>query len=196
MPPEASSNVDYATGASPTADVRQDVWSLTPEQATEILQARAADFHPRAPISPETPRDADLRLQELASDVDWYRKLTSGNMEARAEFDRLTALKNAAPTEDMPGEQIFDVTSGDTGLTRSQLIGAAEAMRADGFSDRAIEHILSDGKFDAQAVYAAQWWLPRMERDPSLLYPDLPLDREYQLKVFRTIAAIGTDDMP
>jgi hypothetical protein len=29
-----------------------------------------------------------------------------------------------------------------------------------------------------------------------LLYPDLPLDREYQLKVFRTIAAIGTDDMP
>ena len=121
MPPEASSNVDYATAASPTADTRQDIWSMTPEEAGAVLAERAANFHPRAPIAPENARDADLRLQELASDVDWYRKLTSGNMEVRAEFDRLTELKNAAPTEDMPGGQIFDVTQGDTGsgsLTR------------------------------------------------------------------------------
>ena len=132
MPPEASSNIDYATGTSPAADTRQDIWSLTPEQATEILEQRALDFRPRAPTSPENSRDAALRLEELSKDVGWYRKLTSGSMEARAEFERLTALKNAAPTEAMPGEQIFDVTTGEGGsgsLTRSQLIGIAEDMR-------------------------------------------------------------------
>jgi hypothetical protein len=200
MPPEASSNIDYATGTSPAADTRQDIWSLTPEQATEILEQRALDFRPRAPTSPENSRDAALRLEELSKDVGWYRKLTSGSMEARAEFERLTALKNAAPTEAMPGEQIFDVTTGEGGsgsLTRSQLIGIAEDMRREGvFNEKGIEFILSDQKFEPDAVHAAQVWLERMERDSSVLYPDLPPDRERQMKFMRTIATIGTGDTP
>jgi hypothetical protein len=203
--PEASSDVNLSADPSAAAQDRSDIWSMSAEEATAVLAERARDFHPRAPISPQTPRDADLRLQELAADADWYRKLTSGNLEVRAEFDRLTALKNAAPTEDMPTEQIFEVTSGDTGsgsLTRSQMIGAAEDMRRrDGFPDRAIEHILADGRFDAEAVAISQHWIPRMEADPNLLCPDAeqwgwPQDREYQLRCFRTIAAIGTEDMP
>jgi hypothetical protein len=199
MPPEASSNVDYATAASPTADTRQDIWSMTPEEAGAVLAERAANFHPRAPIAPENARDADLRLQELASDVDWYRKLTSGNMEVRAEFDRLTALKNAAPTEDMSSEQIFDTTTGDTGLTRSNLISAAEDMRAEQvFNDKGIEFILSDQKFAPEAVRDAQFWLPQLERDETALYPDLPDDwpHEQQVKFLRTIVTVGDGSRP
>jgi hypothetical protein len=199
MPPEASSSVDYATGASPAADTRQDIWALSPAEAGEVLQQAAVEYHQQqVPLAPATAHEANVRLQQLISDPEWSRRLMSGDIATRDEFQRLSELKAAGGElgDAVANEMHVETTVSDTGLMRRDLISAAEDMRADGFPDKAIEHILSDGKFDAQAVYAAQWWLPRMERDPSLLYPDLPLDREYQLKVFRTIAAIGTDDMP
>jgi hypothetical protein len=193
---DASSNVDTATGTSPTADVQQDIWSLSPQEAGEILQQAAVQYHQQqAPLTPTTARDAELRLAQLSADGEWYRKLMAGDMTVRQEFDRLTALKAGAATSDPLLEQFGETTIGE-GLSRRDLISAAEDMRADGFPDAAIEHILADGKFTAETVRDAQYWLPRMLRDPSLLAPDLPPDREYQLKVWRTIAAIGTMDTP
>jgi len=70
-----------------------------------------------------------------------------------------------------------------------------------GFPDAAIQHILADGKFTAESVATAQYWLPCMEADPSLLCPDAARYRDGQkitiirVRCFRTIAAIGTEDM-
>jgi hypothetical protein len=194
--PEASSNIDYATGTSPTADVQQDIWQLSAEDATAVLEARAADFRPPpAPLTPTNAREADMRLQQLINDPEWARKLMNGDIATRNEFQKLSELKvSGGIGDDVANEPLVETTIGDTGLSRRNLISAAEDMRRDQFSEEAIHHILSDGKFDADTVATAQYYLPRMERDPSLLCPDLPADRDYQMKVFRTIAAIGTGD--
>jgi hypothetical protein len=203
MPPEASSNIDYATGTSPAADTRADIWSLTPEQATEILQQRAADFRPSAPLAPTTAHDANVRLTQLMNDVEWARKLMSGDIATRDEFQRLSELKAYGDvTGDAVADQapVIETTIGDTGsgsLTRSQMISAAEDMRAEGtFNEDGIALILNDGKFPTEDVRAAQYWLGRMERNPELLYPDLGDDREQQMRFLRAIAAIGDGSTP
>jgi hypothetical protein len=196
--PEASSSIDLSADPAEAAEVRDAIWGLSSDQAAAVLAERSADFRPAPPTSVVTSRDAELRLAQLSADVDWYHKLMAGDIQTRDEFNYLTALKAGVIVSEaaLPDEPVVETTIGDTGLPRRALISAAEDMRRDGFSDAAIEHILSDGKFDAESVYAAQYWIPRMERDPNLLCDQLPPDREFQLKVFRTIAAIGTGDTP
>jgi hypothetical protein len=196
--PEASSNIDLSANPAEAAEVRGDIWSMTPEEATAVLAERSLDFRPAAPLAPTTARDAEQRLAQLISDPEWARKLMSGDMATRDEFQRLSELKPGITALDPLAEQIGQVetTISDTGLTRRNLISAAEDMRRDGFNEEAIYHILNDGKFTADTVATAQFWLPRMEQDPSLLYPDWPQDREYQLKCFRVICAIGTGETP
>jgi hypothetical protein len=200
MPPEASSNVDYATGASPAADTRQDIWSLTPEQATAVLAERAADFHQQAPIVPVTPHDADVALQRRINNPEWARKLMNGDIATRDEFQRLSELKASGGVTDAIADQtLISVTQGDTGVTRSNLISIAEDMRREGvFNDHGIEFILSDQKFSTEAVRDAQFWLPQLERDETILCPDLPdhWTHEHQVKFLRTIATIGDGSMP
>jgi|SRR6516225_4387336 hypothetical protein len=170
------------------------------DAATAVLNERSLDFRPAAPLAPTTARDAEQRLAQLINDPEWARKLMSGDMATRDEFQRLSELKAFGNVGDaVADEALIETTIGDTGsgsLTRGQMISAAEDMRRDGFSDEAIYHILNDGKFTADTVATAQFWLPRMERDPNLLYPDWPQDREYQLKCFRVICAIGTGETP
>jgi hypothetical protein len=168
--------------------------------ATAELDRMSAALRPApAPLAPTTARDAERRLEELKNNVDWYRKLMSGDIATRQEFDRLCALKAGAGVTELDPtiEQNVETTIG-MGLTRRQLIGVAEDWRKDGLPDAAIEHILADGKFTPETVRLAQEVLPRMEADPDLIYEGdgLPLDREYQLKVFRMIVAIGTTDTP
>jgi hypothetical protein len=175
---------------------------MTPEQATAALAERAANFRPSAPLSPATSRDADLRLTQLINDPDWARKLMNGDMATRDEFQRLSELKafGGVVGDAVVDEMQVETTIGDTGsgsLTRSQMISAAEDMRAEGtFNEDGIALILNDGKFPTEDVRAAQYWLGRMERNPALLYPDLGDDREQQMKFLRAIAAIGDGSRP
>jgi hypothetical protein len=201
--PNASSAPDHVGGPSEMTQASVDAWSLSASEAGEILQQLALDFHQQqVPLHPTTSHDAALRLTELSADPAFYQKLMRGDVDARRQFDELTALRASGDmiTDPTPLE-LGETTVGDSGLARRHLIGVAADMRRDGFPDRAIEHILSDGRFDAEAVAISQHWIPRMEADPNLLCPDAeqwgwPQDREYQLRCFRTIAAIGTDDMP
>jgi hypothetical protein len=159
-----------------------------------------AAYSPSAPTAPKTAHDADLRLTQLINDPDWARKLMAGDIATRDEFQRLTELKAYGDvTSDAAASQthVIETTIGDTGLSRSSLIGVAEDMRAEGtFNEEGIALILNDGKFPREDVRVAQYWLGRMERDPTLLYPDLGDDREQQMKFLRTIAAIGDGSMP
>jgi hypothetical protein len=187
--PEASATVDLSA-------------SMSSAQATDELAALQAAYDPPpAGIHASTATEASQRLAELGETPDFLRKLQSGDLKAKEEWQHLCALKaSAAPTE-FTVEPIIETTTGDTGLTRRDLISVAADMRADGFPDAAIEHIIGDGRFTVEAVVAAQHWLPRMEADPNLLCPEAaqwgwPEDREYQMRCFRTIAAIGTMDSP
>jgi hypothetical protein len=175
---------------------------MTTEQATSKLAEMQAIYDgPPAPVQVTTPRDAELRLAELSANNEWYQKLMAGDIEARRQFDELTQLKALGGIIPDPTPELGETTWSDTGVARRHLIGVADDMRRDGFPNAAIEHILGDGKFTEEAVRAAQHWLPRMERDPNMLCPQgakwgWPADREYQLKVLRTVAAIGTMDTP
>ena len=200
--PNASSAPDHVGGPSEMTQASVDAWDLSSSEAGAVLAQLTVDFHQQqVPLHPTTPHDAALRLTELSADPAFYQKLMRGDVDARRQFDELTALKASGDmvTDPMPLE--FETTVGD-GLRRHDLLSAAADMRQrDGFPERAIEHILSDGRFDAEAVAISQHWISRMEADPNLLCPDAeqwgwPEDREYQLRCFRTIAAIGTDDMP
>jgi hypothetical protein len=98
----------------------------------------------------------------------------------------------AAPFD--PSVDVGDWSSGEglgNELSRRNMLSAAEGLRRDGFNEEAIAHILNDGVFTTEAVAMAQHYLPRMARDPTLLCPDLPPDREYQLKCLRAVVAIG-----
>jgi hypothetical protein len=81
-------------------------------------------------------------------------------------------------------------------LSRRNYISWAEGARSRGFTDEAINFFLADGKFTREAVEIAQWYLPRMLQDETLLYPDWPQDRAYQLEAFKMVVSAGTEDMP
>ena len=200
MPPEASSNVDYATAASPTADVRGDIWSLPggSDEATTILAEMQAqyDARARAPIAPQTPQEFALLLAERQNNPEWARKLLAGDIATRDEFNELSSKAMGSTADAIANQPIVDTTTGDQSITRAGLNSWATDARSRGFSDEAIYHFVNGGTFTRDTVATAQAWLPRMERDPSLLYPDWPQDRDYQMEAFKWIISAGTMDTP
>ena len=185
--PEASATVDLSA-------------TLSPEQATQQLGAMQAAYNAPspAPLTPSTPREAEVRLAELSSNVEWYRRLMAGDLTTRDEFNRLTALKADISATDPLTEQIADTTTGDQSVTRAGLVSWAEDARARGFSDEAIYHFVNGGTFTPETVALAQFWLPRMQNDETLLCPDFPADysREYQMECFQWVLSAGTMGTP
>jgi hypothetical protein len=197
--PAAVSSADPAEALTPE-QLQNEIWSLSPEEAGEVLAAYAADFRPApAPLRPSNAREARMKVAELTADPEFARRYLEGSIEARETLQSLHELiANASDVSDDTSLEPFELSLGpgldrdSMVLSRRDMLNAADAMRRDfGFSDAAIEHILSDGKFPREDVAIAQHWLRRMEGDATLLYPDLPADRQYQLRVFRTINAIG-----
>jgi hypothetical protein len=181
-PPEASGSIDHSAG-------------MSPEQATEQLASLQAAYSP-PPVGfhVSTPTEAAQQLAQLEHTPDFIRKLQSGDVEAMQKWQE---LKIAATPVDFPVESIIETTTGDMSVTHRDLIGVAENMRAEGvFNDEGIEFILSDRKFPTEDVRVAQYYLAQMESDETVLYPDLPGDRELQMKFLRTIATIGDGSMP
>ena len=137
-----------------------------------------------------------MKVAELTADPEFAKRYLEGSIEAREELRALhEMIANTPDVSDDTGPFEWSLGPGLDGdgmvLSRRDQLSAADSLRADGFSDAAIGHILSDGKFPVQDVAIAQHWLRRMKGDATLLYPDLPADREYQLRVFRTISAVG-----
>jgi hypothetical protein len=194
--PGAVPSADPAEAPMTEAELRDAIFELSSDEATELLNEYAASFHQPAPLQPNNAHEARRRVAELTADPEFAKRYLEGSIEAREELRALHAMIADAPVSDDLEPFDWALGPGLDGdgmvLSRRDQLAAADAMRRDfGFSDAAIEHILSDQKFPVPDVAIAQHWLSRMERDPNLLYPDLPADREYQLRVFRTINAIG-----
>jgi hypothetical protein len=184
MPPEASND-----------PIDPDIHTLPSSEASEILNELSRAAPPT--FTPSTPVEADVLLQQRISDPEWSRKLLNGDIATRDEFQRLSELKASGGVGDaMVDQSLVDVTSGDQSVQRAGLLSWAEGARARGFPNEAIDHFLAGGKFTRETVATAQHWLPRMERDETLLYPDWPQDREYQMEAFKWIISAGTEDMP
>jgi hypothetical protein len=210
MPPETSSPPVAApvtnAGAAPPADpvanpygshqeLLDDIASLSPEEATELLNEYRASYHAPtpAPLVPSTPAEANARLAQLRCDAAWCRRLTAGDIATAEEFHKLSELAASAAPFD-PSDDVADWSSGPglgDHLSRRNMLSAADGLRRDGFNEEAIVHILNGGVFTTETVRDAQFWLPRMQADTTLLSPDLPPDRNYQMKVYRAIIAIG-----
>jgi hypothetical protein len=181
------------------AELRDAIASLSPQEATELLAEYAASYHapPPAPLHPSTPAEASARLAQLRTDDAWCRKLNSGDIATREEFHQLSALAASAAPFD-PSADVADWSSGPgvgDQLSRRNMLSAADDLRAKGINEEAIHHFLNGGKYTVETVRDAQFWLARMDRDPTLLRPDLPPDREYQMLAQRMIIAAGTGDM-
>jgi hypothetical protein len=206
MADEAGSPPAAGVGAAPSTDpaanpygshqeLLDDIRSLSPQEADAVLAEYTRTYHQGAPapLVPSTPAEASARLAQLLSNDAWCRKLTSGDIATREEFHRLSELAASAAPFD-PSADIADWATGPglgNYLSRRNMLSGADGLRRDGFNEEAIAHILNDGVFTTETVRDAQFWLARMEANPTVLSPDLPADREYQMKVYRAITAIG-----
>jgi hypothetical protein len=190
--PAADPSAGFKTHEELLAAIRE----LSPEEARELNAEYARTYHapPPAPLHPSTPAEASARLAQLRTQDEWCRKLNSGDIRTAEEFHRLSELAAQAGPFD-PVTDIGDWSSGPgmgDQLSRRNMLSAADDLRAKGINEEAIHHFLNGGKFTRETVADAQFWLGRMERDPSLLRSDLPPDREYQMLAQRMIIAAGT----
>jgi hypothetical protein len=212
--PAANAGVAPAAGADATTDpplsheqLQDEIRSLPPQEAAELLAEYSRIYHAPAPaaLTPQTPREADARLQQLISDPAWTGKLLNGHYDVVQEFHALNALKATGDIGDAMagGEALVETTVGPgldgSKLTRRDAIGAAADLRAQGASDDEIQLILNDQPYPADVVADARRWLPAMERDPLLRVP-LPgydqVDRERLMGFFRRALAIGDGSGP
>jgi hypothetical protein len=198
--PNASSSPDFSPGptATESAETRADIWSLTPEQAGEILEQRALDFRPRAPIAPQNAHDAALRLEELSSDPSFRGRLVSGNIDARREWDELVELKSLGDTADAAADPalLVDVTVGDSSLTRRNQISIGSDMLARGVAPELVERIMSNQPFQlpARDVAIARQAVSQALNDPNFhldYWPERSReDQIYYLQIISTAEPI------
>ena len=106
-----------------------DILTLTPSEAGEILQQRALDFQQPAPLAPSNAREADARLAQLINNPEWARKLMSGDVATRDEFQKLSEMKAVDDTLTDPVPQVIETTIGAEGLRRRDVISAAADLR-------------------------------------------------------------------
>jgi hypothetical protein len=154
-----------------------DILTLTPGEAGEILQQRALDFQQPAPLVPSNAREADARLAQLINDPEWARKLMSGDVETRREFERLTELKTLGEAVDAiadPAPQVIETTVGAEGLRRQDVISAAADLRAlwndSDNCEAAIASVLDpNATVDADLLQNMQAWKAQALSDPAFV---------------------------
>jgi hypothetical protein len=179
-----------------------DILALTPGEAGEILDQRAADFHQPAPLAPANAREADARLAHLINNPEWARKLMAGDVETRREFERLTELKALGETVDAivdPAPQVIETTIGTEGLRRQDVISAAADLRrlwSDSDNcEAAIASVLDpNATVDADLLQNMQAWKAQALIDPAfvemLMRGDLWATQRMTLA--NAVIAIGT----
>jgi hypothetical protein len=206
-PPAAAGAAAPAVGADVAADqpmsrleIAEAIRQAPLEDQPELLAEYTRTFHQPVPavLTPSSAVEAAQKIAQLRSDDAWGRKLMAGDIATLEEFHQLSELASSAAPFD-PSVEVGDWSSGPgvgDQLSRRNMLSAAEDLRRDGVNEEAIYHFLNGGKFTRETVALAQYYLPRMQADPTLLYPDWPQDRAYQMKAFRMILAAGTEDMP
>src|SRR5262249_1369323 len=139
-----------------------DAFSLTPEQATQALADRAAEFRgPPPSANPTTPAEATARLDALRGDRDFYDKLMSGNADTRREFDRLNELASRdnrldAAMSENPEFPMMETTDAEHPLTTRELASVVESFREAGLANDVIKDVLEGKPVSAEERQAVQ----------------------------------------
>jgi hypothetical protein len=147
-----------------------DIHSMTPQQATEFLAQKDAAFR-----ASTAPPDARARLDALAADPNFLKKLEAGDVATKQEFKALTErVANAEPGDRLdaalrgevnPG--LIETTSVDNPLTTRKLASAVEGLREAGISDDAIRQAINGGKDHPDVLRAVQELKARLFGDQT-----------------------------
>jgi hypothetical protein len=149
------------------AELKAAIASLSPAEATELLNEFTASFHKPAP--PPTleqcrdGRDAQVRLSAITSDKDWIARFLAGGAAEKAEFHALSEMVAAAA--DAGGYinvgELGENVVGEFGVRRTDMIDAISDLKRDGIPPEGIERILT-GSFSDQDVQVAQYELNKL----------------------------------
>ena len=80
-----------AAPADPYVMTADQIYSMTPDQATAALAAMDRAIHPRPTVVPQDAQDARQQLDLLSRNASWAESLFRGNVETRKQFDELVA---------------------------------------------------------------------------------------------------------
>ena len=80
-----------ATPADPYVMTADQIYALTPDQATAVLAAMDRVIHPPPSVVPQDAQDARQQLDLLSRNASWAENLFRGNVETRKQFDELVA---------------------------------------------------------------------------------------------------------
>jgi hypothetical protein len=165
--------------------------SLTPEQATERLDAMRTALHPPPEPTPIDAQGARQMLDKLTKDPSWAKALLRGDPQATKQLADLTALSAAGDEVGdtvagivEPSDPLIEFTFGGN-LTRRQIAEAVAGFREDGLSDASIEQAMQGGAVTVAEYRAAAALQSARHSDPAwvkrLLSGDYEAKREHTL---------------
>jgi hypothetical protein len=138
-----------AAPVDPYVMTADQIYSLTPDQATAALAAMDRAIHPPRSVVPQDAQDARATLDLLSRDASFARELFGGSIEARKRFDELVA--KAAGDDDVgdavvgivePVTPLMKVTANGE-LPRRHVEGAIAALRNAGLNNASIEQAVN-----------------------------------------------------
>jgi hypothetical protein len=196
--PAAGAGATPVAGADPSGDqplsdreLRDLCWSLSPEEARDVLDEWAKSRSAPAPHQPRTPAEAAQRLAELSADPAFRQNLLNGSSDARREWDALNQLKaSATPLDGLAGQLTETVAEGQ--LSRRNQLSVGRDMLARGLTPELVERLLSSETFTLPGndVWTARNLLPKMLNDPNFRVDFWPgSNREDQIYFLQIIAS-------
>jgi hypothetical protein len=141
------------TLAAPPADpyvmTADQIYSMTPDQATAALAAMDAVIHPPPSVVPQDAQDARQQLDLLSRNASWADNLFKGNVETRKQFDELVAkaaggdsVSDAVVGIVEPALPLFETTANGE-LPRRHVEGTIASLRDSGLNDASIEQAVN-----------------------------------------------------
>jgi hypothetical protein len=153
------------------AELKAAIASLSPAEATELLNEFTASFHKPAP--PPTleqcrdGRDAQIRLSAITSDKDWIGRFLAGGAAEKAEFHALSEMVAAAADEGgfiNVGE--VETVAGDFGIRRKDMIDSISDLAKTGIPPEGVEKIIAGNWSDADFEFGTRE-LARLKATPA-----------------------------
>jgi hypothetical protein len=166
--------------------VRDAAWAMTPVQATQWLDNRAAEYAAaRAAEAAQFKTNAEIKLAALTSDPTWIRKFTQGSIAERREYQQLTQEIAAAAAEvgtsvNVGPVEVVDGVSDVHGIRERDMIDAIEDLSKIGIPDAGIIATLTTGFSDEDVAWAQreldkclatkEWTDGLLRKDPQVMH--------------------------
>lgn len=164
-----------------TAD---QILAMTPAQATEhlatLVAEHAAATRPPAVAAPTTPAEARARMAALAADPKWSTAYLNGDVEARREFQSVTALIADGNEADLAlagvvPENLVDFGPGASVRDQAK---AVPNFREMGIRDEVIREVLEDRTVSQHDHDMAENWRNLRLKDSNFVKQYLSGDGE------------------